>query len=286
MDVIIPTHNRRDIVVAKVAWLLALPTVERVILTADACTDGTAAALRDLDVSRVVVTTTTQAVGPHGGRNRAIALATTDWLVIVDDDDGHPDDFIECLAQAAREAQADIVGAPWINLQGDELLAEVDRRRSHPEPPELDAFGRFPPRRWVETPWLPPAVLARRSVFSELSYDEGYGGNYWREETDLFVSASRAGYRVVLTGLTYSSGGPRGSGGIARRSRLRYELDAFANNRRFLAKHGRWLKASGHLGGTTHAQAVFVWTRTRYRVGGATRERLRRLRLRFARSTR
>lgn len=275
VDVIVPTHNRADVVESKVRWLLSLPDVARVIVVADGCTDDTTTRVPPIDPKRVVVIETAVARGPSAARNLGIRAAETEWVALLDDDDRHPDDYLAVLADTALVSGADIVGAPWLSAGYEsDLDQEVTRRRALSEEPTLENVSGFPRAAWTETPWLSACVMVRRGVFDTIQFDERYSGNYWREETDFFVSASRAGYRVVLTGKTFSWGGPRGTGGIKRQSAIRYEASAIRNNWRFLRKHGTWLRSHHGFPPIGVAQAQFIGRRV-WKVGsGAAKARI------------
>jgi len=279
VDVVIPTHNRAAMVCEKVRWLFRNEVVRRVIVVADGCTDSTVTALNALGDSRLEVLENLEAMGPAGARNRGIDVAREEWVVLMDDDDRHPDDFIGVLLATAVASAADIVGAPWLNPRIEhELDAEVARRRQEAGPLTIDDVSRFPGDRWVVTPWLPQGVLVRRDVLAAVRFDEGFKGNFWREETDFFVAANRAGFRTVMTSETFSWSGPRGTGGISRDSSLKYEWSAVRNNWRFLRKHGRWLSENQGFAHPRVEQARFIARRGRAVVRGATFARARRVR--------
>ena len=91
---------------------------------------------------------------------------------------------------------------------------------SAPAEPRIDSHGGVPAET-VETPFIPAPALIRRDVFDNVSFDEGYTGNAYRQETAFFVQAVRSGYRCVLTPFTASYqeqpvGGGRGALGAAR----------------------------------------------------------------------
>jgi GT2 family glycosyltransferase len=48
--------------------------------------------------------------------------------------------------------------------------------------------------------FLHACSLFRREVFEEIRFDENYRGSYFREETDIYLSARRRGFRTVFSG--------------------------------------------------------------------------------------
>lgn len=85
--VVIPTHNRRDLVLQAVesAWAQTWPPLE-VIVVVDGDVDGTAEALGSA-YSHTRVHTLDGNTGAAGARNAGIALATAPWIAFLDDDD-------------------------------------------------------------------------------------------------------------------------------------------------------------------------------------------------------
>ena len=148
------------------------------------------------------------------------------------------------------KSAAHIVGSPWFNLsagqQIEEFAAKAPRAWSGPT---LEQPGIVPHGKWVECLWMPANALFRKSVFNAVTYDGGIG-NYYRDETDLYVAAARAGFRGLATSCAYTYIKGRAQGGIARPSRLKYELLVVRNNWRVLLK-ARWLAA----GTTTHPRS-------------------------------
>ncbi len=91
------------------------------------------------------------------------------------------------------------------------------------------------PATTVETPFIPAPALIRRDVFDNVSFDEGYTGNAYRQETAFFVAggAQRLPLRPhALHRLATSSSSGTRAGRAPRRSR--YELSTLRNNWRFL----------------------------------------------------
>jgi GT2 family glycosyltransferase len=126
---------------------------------------------------------------------------------------------------------------------------------------ELEHPGAFPSDT-IETPFMPALALMRRSIFNEVRFDEHYRGNAYREESDFFVRAARAGYKVMVTPATYSWQVAQYVGGT-RRPRLRYEYWVVRNNWLFLRRHGRWLAENGHVADPVSAQVHFTQQRLR-----------------------
>jgi GT2 family glycosyltransferase len=266
VSVVVPTRNRSQLACDRAFWALAQASVAEAIFVVDGAEDDTAADLRRIAETdpRLRVIELRRNVGPPKARNIGVRAAACDWVLVLDDDDHVSPDFIDALLQVADEADADVVGVPWFHLGFDEDIDQfLGRAPRAPGGPALDRPGIFPEEDWVECVWIPANTLFRRSVFDKVSYDENYFGNYYREETDLFVSLARAGFRVVATSRGYTYIRARSSGGIDHGSKLRYEYWALANNWRFLNKHGTWLRKRGLMKGRGREQVAFARARAR-----------------------
>jgi GT2 family glycosyltransferase len=168
------------------------------------------------------------------------------WIVFGEDDVLMPVDYAETLVRVAEEQDAAIVGSPWLLVRDGDVEGAVAQARANAvEMPGLDTPSNFPVRT-VESPFFPALALVRRDVFGEIQFDRSYGGNSFREETDFFVSAARAGFKVVMTPDTYSYQLNTWGGG-AHSMRLGYELWSIRNTTRFVRRHGRWLRTNGHI---------------------------------------
>lgn len=248
ISVIIPTHNRADAVHMKVQELLTEIRVGEIIVVVDGSTDSTRARLDSIGDPRLKLIVNEKATGPSRARNAGIRHARYRWVALLDDDDHHSDGFLDALVDVAEKSKAGIVGAPWIHLGSgvspQEGFADAPR---DPGGPSLLSASIVPEEAWVESVWIVPNVLIERSLLTEVKFNEGYRGNFWREESDFFVSASRAGYKVVATNQAYSYQYEKPAGGINRSNRLAYEYWVVHNDIRFMMRHGSWLKREGHI---------------------------------------
>jgi glycosyltransferase involved in cell wall biosynthesis len=266
VSVVVPTKNRSALAQARARWALAQPSVREVIFVVDGAEDDTAECLNDLAATdaRLRVIDLPRSVGPPAAKNVGVRAATSQWVFVIDDDDIPSDNLIGELLDVARVANADAVGVPWFGLRPGETLEDALKRMpTLPGGPRLDHPGVFPTTDWADCLWIHANALFRRTVFDKVSYDEFYFGSCYREENDLFVSAARAGHRIVVTSRGYTYMGPRTGGGINHKSKLKYEYSVMRNSAHFLRKHGRWLQSKGLIGGTMQQQTALMASRIR-----------------------
>jgi len=212
--------------------------------------------------------------GLSPARNAGIAAARGQWIIISDDDLRYPPEYARVLKREAAATGADIIGAPWLNITGHgaaEAAREARTRRGGV--PTIDDHSVIPVEP-LETPFMPAPALVNRCVYDEIRWDEGYGNTAWRDETDFFIKAMRAGFRCVLSPKTAMYQVAQYEGGC-RRPRLEYEVTAIRNNWRFLRRHGRWLSDRGYIANPSRAQVRFAASRLRMTVAGYLRGRLR-----------
>lgn len=88
VSVIIPTHNRRRLLVRTLHSVLAQRDVDlEVVVVDDGGSDDTGSVVRSLHDARVQLVRHSHSRGVSAARNRGIAQATSTWLAFVDDDD-------------------------------------------------------------------------------------------------------------------------------------------------------------------------------------------------------
>lgn len=250
VTVIVPTHNRAIQVLEKVKWILRDNRVGEVIVVVDGSTDETIDQLRLVTDPRLMVIVNKTPIGPSRARNAGIPYATRPWVALLDDDDFHSDDFFAQLMRIATESRAAVVGTAWLHFEpGTDPQSGFELAARSPSGPNLSSPSIVPNTEWAECLWLPNNVLVRRSVLASVKFDEGYLGNFWREETDFFVSVARAGHKVVVTDRAYSYQYDKPSGGIVRSNRLAYEYWVARNDIRFMRRHGSWLKDHDYIDG-------------------------------------
>jgi glycosyltransferase involved in cell wall biosynthesis len=126
-SVIIPTHNRRETLLAAIASALeqTRPPAE-IIVVADGCTDGTQDAVRSLGDRRVTLLDLPKAPGyGYGNRNIAADAATGDVVAWLGDDDLYLPDHLARAGELFDRLDLDIVQANACIVHRDDRLEPV-----------------------------------------------------------------------------------------------------------------------------------------------------------------
>jgi glycosyltransferase involved in cell wall biosynthesis len=263
VSMVIPTFRRLDALKDTVPFLLAVRGVDELVFVDDCSRDGSVAWLEALDDPRVRVVELERRSGLCAVRNRGIAETRGDWVVMGEDDCRFPPDYVEVLLRDAEAVGADVISAPWLFLTKGEPVDEAvaQARAGAVDAIALDQVQTYPVRP-LATPFLCALALIRRSVLDVQRYDVGFTGNAYREETDFFLRAERAGFSCWLTPATYSWQVQRWPGG-AHMPKWRYEVSTVRNNGRFLRRHGRELQRRGLAGPPVAVQARFTAARAK-----------------------
>jgi GT2 family glycosyltransferase len=277
ISVVLPTYNRLGALQASLPALQAMHGVVEIIVVVDGSSDGTAEWLAAQEDPRIRTVLQPQQGSP-AARNHGIDVAGSPWILMTEDDCFLPADFATTLLAVATTQAAQIVSAPWLTVGEDASVSEaIANARAHSRSRiGLQTHPGVFPRSDCATPFLNGIFLAHRSVFEAVRYRSSFGGNAWREETDLFLNATERGFRCVLTPRTASLQLGQWDGG-QRRSRLGYEAWAIRNNWAFLRHHASALQALGQIRDPVTAQAAFVGGRVASVVLGFMRARWRRV---------
>lgn len=267
ISLVLPTYNRLDALKTTLPLLRLVRGIDEIVVVVDGSIDHTIAWLDEIDDPRLVVIVHPRNLGAPAARNTGVEAATSQWILMAEDDIGIPHDFIAHMTAAAAATGADIVCAPWLhppaNASPDDLCRLATQLRTAPSRAfSLETHPSTFPADDIDTPFVNGIILARRETMQSVQYDPYFSGNAYREETDFALRAVQAGYRCVLTPRTYSYQVNQWSGG-QRQSAFRYELSTAINNWKFLRRHGTWLTRAGYIRGPFHASASHVWSRVK-----------------------
>ncbi len=251
VSIIIPTYKRGDVVRQTLPSYINQKFVKEVIVVDDggfAFDD-----IKDLVKANKIIKyfAPEKRLGLPGARNYGIAHATGDFIIFGEDDVEFTPDYVAILMENMEKEGADIIAGRQIFVypgQTKESAAASARKLG-----EKDLYICYPTDvnfsvdlgKNIPIHTLMPFALFRKSVFSRLKYDESIGGNYHREETDLYLSALESGFRIVFCNaafvwhLNYLS---RSGGGCKTQKKLEIEFSLLHNNIYFWKKHYNFLK--------------------------------------------
>ncbi len=224
ITLVLPTYNRADALRANLASILQVTDVAEVIVVDDGSKDDTLAVCERFTDERLHIISHPTNRGVASARNTGIAAAKGTWVLFGEDDCRFPADYASVLRSEASSHGADIVGAPllhaWSTDEDIHRVAAAAPRKQRPSMEDVDVFPAQP----IETPFVPARALIRKKVFEQVRFYEGFPVNGYREETDFFVQAARAGFRCLFTPATYCYQLGTWSGGQHHSSTLRYGI--------------------------------------------------------------
>ena len=250
-SIIIPTYKRGDVVKRTLPSYLKQKFVKEIIVV-----DDGGFAFNDIkDVIKanknIKYFAPKKRLGLPGARNYGVARAAGDFIIFGEDDVEFTPDYVATLMENLEKERADIIGGRQIFVySGENKKAAMERAKRLQEKSlyicyPTDVNFSVDLGRNVPLHTLLPFALFRRSVFGGLYYDEKIGGNYHREETDLYVSALKNGFKIMFCHsafvwhLNYLSR----TGGCRTQRRLEIEWSLLRNNFYFWRKHYKFLKS-------------------------------------------
>jgi glycosyltransferase involved in cell wall biosynthesis len=163
VTVVIPTHNRKDLLLHALMSALGQERVAlEVIVVDDGSSDGTAEMLAALTDRRVRVVHHETAQGVSGARNRGIAEARGEWIAFLDDDDLWAPNKLRLQLEAANHA-----GRRWVYVGNVNVnLGNRVTGGGPPLPPD-EVLRRLPQSDVV--PGGCSGVIATRGILEEVN---------------------------------------------------------------------------------------------------------------------
>lgn len=187
ISVIIPTRNRRELLLRAIDSVLRQTHAEvEVIVVDDASDDGTQSAVLDLHEERVQYVRLNEQQGACAARNRGLDMARGEYIAFQDSDDLFHEDKLEKQLAYLEETGADVVACAMNRFPyGMEPVVFP------PEPADRPLeFGEL----LLENLCSTQCILGRAEVFRAVRFDEGLPR---LQDWDLMLRIARE-YRVML----------------------------------------------------------------------------------------
>jgi glycosyltransferase involved in cell wall biosynthesis len=163
VSVVIPTHNRRELVLRTLRSVLAQEELEfEVVVIDDGSSDGTADAIRILGDRRVHVHRNEQPLRVAAARNMGARAAAGRWIALLDDDD-----LWSPRKLALQLAAAESVGSSWVYSGAVEIDERGVLLGGEPPPPPEELLTKLRGRN------LMPAGCSNVMVRTALFHDVG-----------------------------------------------------------------------------------------------------------------
>lgn len=253
ISIILPTRNRSDDL-AKVlpSYLVQKHLLEILIMddsTRETCR-GKNRLLARTD-SRCVLIQEGPPLGLTGAKNRGIQLSRGEYVFFGEDDLILEPDHLQILWEHRQRHNADIIGGRKIWLQKNEGTEEAQKRTRNKTGSPFDRFfiefrSDCPGLEDQWAPFLQTNALIKKTVFEKARFDEDYvgftKGYCWREETDFYLSANSAGFKVFFCPHTASFNLPTRPGGTHHFGVWKREWWVLKNNYYLLRKHKAFLR--------------------------------------------
>lgn len=204
ISVVIPTHRRAATLRRVMPSYLAQRGVKEILVVHDPAEDGTEECVREIAAEdpRVRYVRNPRPLGLPGSRNAGVDHATGTHILFGEDDLEYGPGYAEKLLACLDGRGASIAGGRIVYPLPGESREEALRRTDGPPPAErLDPYRLIydttsPAPGPMRVPFIHAISLIRREVFDDVRFDDGYRGGAYREETDFYLRAGRAGHRI------------------------------------------------------------------------------------------
>ena len=250
ISVIIPTFNRATVITHTIDSLLAQTHKEwELLIIDDGSTDETKKVIKQYLTENIMYIRTAHRGTPYAW-NLGVRRSKTDYVFLTADDVIlHP----SCLYTLTETVQQ----LPSKNLGGiaPKLIYTRDPTRPTEEDGAVRKYARIDPitgdvtgsfnvetQKILELPIIHGySLTSRKAVLQVGGFDERtYRGNYWREETDLWLRMKQKGYKLYYQpkARIYCQKGATQGGqwSNVKENLLRYEYYVLRNHRAFLRK--------------------------------------------------
>lgn len=269
ISIIIPTYNRSELLKQTLPFYLKQKHLKELIIVDDGSCDRADSIVNDFmrDTGLIKYIKLPDRRGVAAARNAGIKEASGEYILFGEDDIIFCDDYSEQLLKCINRNGASLISGRIIYMNKGEDAAQALKRADSYTGPLIDGRLLFL-YAWkkisqdTEMPFIQGCFMARREVFQRCKFDENYGGNGWREETDFQVEAAKLGHRIYLCPHTVCFHLPREKddrGGQWSMGALAFSWWAIKNNSYFLNKHYGFLKETMNIAYTKNELMFFAF---------------------------
>ena len=262
VSVIVPSYNRAHLLKKTIPSYIQ-ENVGEVIIVDDASTDNTFDVINELKeiYPEIIYVRMVKNSKQTAAKNEGIRNAKFPYIYFGDDDSFITESTISKLLNTLIEKKADVVGAKALYMDNDEeeknineFIAQKSKRFIN-----ITEVKKFLDIRnlffitfdWdyiesLKVPFCNACALVKREILNDIKFDTSYGGNAFREETDLFTRISAAGYTIYYNSSAVQINLPRKQV-IKNKSLIKYKLKSsyyeFFNTLKYLKKNYAFLKS-------------------------------------------
>jgi len=206
VSIIIPTFNRSKLLDLLISSYLNQPLVAEIIIVDDGSTIEDSLNIRKLcNESNIYVVRHEKRLGLPAARNTGIDAARSSLIFFGEDDVWLEEGHLGVLYRDMVLNNADIIAGRLIKIDSlEEIKSRPDNNDGKQKSPDLINFkhliGSFScvTDKDVEVPFVHACSLIRKPVFTKIRYDASFLKNtYFREETDFYLRAWDAGYKII-----------------------------------------------------------------------------------------
>lgn len=257
VSVIIPSFNRAHLLTQTIPSYIQ-KNVGEVIFVDDCSTDNTADVIEHLQKMYPIIKYVRMGHNSKqmAAKNKGIEYARYPYVYFGDDDSFITSETISELLETMKQYAADVVGAKALYMDTLDDMKDITHFIQRKSRKVLCASDVLNINRFFyinfdfdcvteQVPFCHACALCRRDIFKNIHFDTRYGGNAFREETDLFTRVSAAGYKIVYDSKAVQINLPRKMI-LQKNSFLKYKIRSsyyeFLNTYKYLKRNELFLK--------------------------------------------
>lgn len=201
VSIIIPTFNRKHILMKTLDSYLSQSNLYEVIVVDDGSTDGTYEYLQEkAKFSKITLLRHDRNTDASTARNTGIDIAKGKYIMIGEDDVFLSASYISTLLRCLEESNGDLIAGRILYLHHRETHEECFNRYEKFKKPLIHYWSisiRFQKKveKDISVPHLHALTLGKAEVYKKIHYDSTY---ITREDTDFCIRAGKQDYKVVF----------------------------------------------------------------------------------------